>query len=181
MTQSTFIRTEEYPWSFIEDQDKEFWCSRLGQYVRLTSDVETGGRYYVYVAGSNSKRIYPVFGHELVLADDKTAKRIDTDDSEFFPVNKSNWTQIKNFLTEKFIPSYPWKDSPDKSHEEVKASMLSIAKSPRNGLARLIEQERQHNGFFLDKATFDTRMKTHYESFPWLKLADFLDYSVPQT
>jgi len=179
--ESTFIRTELYPWSYIEDKDKEFWCARLGQYVRLTNNVESNGTYYVYIAGTGSKRQYPVKGHEIVLADDKSAKKFSGDANEFFPINKSNWTQIKNFLADNFIPSYAWASTPDKSNDEVKADMLAAAKSPRNGLARLIEQERQHQGHFLDKSTFSERMKTHYESFPWLKVSDFLDYSVPMT
>lgn len=176
-----FIRTEKFPWSPIDDKDKEFWCARLGQFVFLTNNVESDGTYYVYIAGVSSRRHYPVKGYELVLANDKSAARIETSESEFFPVNKSNWSQIKNFLSENFIPSYAWSNTPEKSHEEVKASMLSLAKSPRQGLARMIEQERQNAGYFLDKSTFADRMRIHYESFPWLKLAEYFDYSTPVT
>jgi hypothetical protein len=180
--QSSVIVDERFPWRWEEHKDVEFFLPRMGQYVKLTQDIHSDGTYYVKVLNSTSERMYPVRGHELILADSKEAKKIvlNHQESSLFPINKANWTQIKNFLCDDFINSYPWKGNDSKSSESVRDSFLSLAKSPRSGISKVIENER-NQGYFLDRATFASRMKPHLESFPWEKLSEFLDFSEPQT
>jgi hypothetical protein len=177
---STFDATDEYPWSPLDE--REFWCKRLGNFVRMTGNLNTGGIYYVTIPGSkeNSGRQYPVLGRDIVLADSKEAKKIDTDD-EFLSINKANWSQIKNFMCDRFIHSYPWQRTQEKTTEEVRNGMIVTAKSPRAGLAKMIENERNNNGYFLDITTFIGRMQPQYESFPWRKFASCLEFSTPIT
>jgi hypothetical protein len=178
---SSEINNEKFPWNMPEHGDKEFWLQRIGQYVKLTGDIDANG-YFVKAIGSNSGREYFVKGSELILSESKEAKKVDLSkqQSGLFPVNRTNWTQIKNFLTDDFINSYPWKGNESKSSEQVRDHWLSLAKNPRSGLSRLIENERGL-GVFLDRNTFVSRMKPHLESFPWEKLSEFLDFSEPQT
>jgi hypothetical protein len=180
--QSSVIVDNKFPWSWEEHKDTEFWLPRIGQYVKLTQDIYSDGTYYVKVIGSTSERMFPVRGHELIQADSKEAKKIvlNHQDSSLFPINKANWTQIKNFLCDDFINSYPWQGNESRSSESVKDSFLSLAKSPRSGIAKAIDTERSL-GLFTDRASFATRMKPHLESFPWEKLSEFLDFSEPQT
>lgn len=180
-------RNPQFPWSPIDDADKEFWCERLGIYCKLAPEVLFDGARTTYhvrqtgVGTAASHRIYPVQPHEIILAESKGAKKIDIEKGNvLFPINKSNYDQIRNFLADDFVPSYPWNSTQDQSPEEVKKTMLSRVKAPRNGLAREIENERI-DGFFLDGTTFVERMKKRFESFPWVEVSKFLDYSAPQT
>lgn len=178
-----FNRNSQFPWNPIEDAEQEFWCERLGIYCKLSREIlADGGRttYHVYQSGTNQHRLYPVLAHEIVPAESKSAKTKTVGKDEFFPINKSNWDQIKNFLVDNFINSYPWENTPEKTHDEIKKQMISMARAPRNGLARLIEIERQE-GYFLDKSTFAQRMNKKHESFPWQRFADFLSYETPIT
>jgi hypothetical protein len=179
---SSEINDDKFPWNMPEHGDKEFWLQRIGQYVKLTGDIDSNGFYYVKAIGGDGVREYLVNGKELILSESKEAKKIDlrNQQSGMFPINRSNWTQIKNFLTDDFINSYPWKGNESKSSEALRDNWLSAAKNPRTGIARLIENERAH-GVFLDKSTFASRMKPHSDLFPWQKLSEFLDFSEPQT
>lgn len=172
----------KFPWNIVDHKDTEFWLQKIGQHVILTGDIETNGTYYVRIVGNQGGRVFPALGHELIPSDSKEAKRINIKEqaSGLFPINLSNWTQIKNFLCDDFINSYPWKATESKASEQIRDSWLSLAKSPRNGLSRSIENERM-TGIFLDKTTFESRMKKHSESFPWAKMAEFLDFSEPTT
>lgn len=187
LIEGAFNRSPQFPWSPTEDAEKEFWCDRLGIYCKLAPDVLFDGMrvtYHVFQSdGGNAvkRRLYPVQGHEIIPSDSKKAKKVDTEKGNLlFPINRSNFDQIRNFLADDFVPSYPWQATNELTPDEVKKAMLSRAKAPRNGLAREIENERLE-GFFLDSTTFVDRMKKRFESFPWQELAKFLDYSVPQT
>jgi len=178
-----FKRSPQLPWSPIDDKDQEFWCERLGIYGFLTPEILFNGEratYHIAQTGVARGRVYPVLAHEIIPAESKAAKKVDLQGNELFPINRSNFDQIKNFLVDNFIGSYPWENTAEKTHDEIKKSMISLAKAPRNGITRQLEDERMQ-GYFLDKATFVHRMKPKLEHFPWDKLADFLDYSVPQT
>jgi hypothetical protein len=125
-----------------------------------------------------------VQSHEIIPAESKAAKKVDTEKGNLlFPINRSNFDQLRNFLADDFVPSYPWQASTERTGqtaEEIKKIMTSRAKAPRNGLAREIENERI-DGFFLDATTFSERMKKRFEQFPGDEGCKFLDYSVPQT
>jgi hypothetical protein len=176
-------KDSKYPWNPFSEEDKarEYWCARLGQYVTLTNNLDSNGIYYVRIAGAApNSREYPVRGSEIIPAESRAAKKIEGE-GDFFPINKCNWNQIKELLINNFIPSYPWQDTDGESFQEVRDKWLSIAKNPRNGLARLIEIERNHAGIFLDKPTFVSRMQTRDSAFPWDKLSEFLNFDVPIT
>lgn len=182
-----FNRSPQFPWSPIDDRDTEFWCERLGIYGYLTPDVLSDGVRVTYhlrqsgVGNSASRRPFPVQGHEIIPTSSKAAKKIDTEKGNvLFPVNRSNYDQLKNFLADDFATSYPWQATADMTPDEVKKSIISRIKAPRNGLAREVENERS-DGLFLDAATFVERMKKRFESFPWQELSQFLDYAAPLT
>ena len=182
-----FNRSPQFPWSPSADGDTEFWCERLGIYCKLAPDVLFNGvttTYHVYQSGigsSGKRRVFPVQAHEIIPGDSKSAKKIDTEKGNIlFPVNRSNFDQIRSFLADDFANSYPWQSTPESTADEIKKLMISRAKAPRNGLAREIENERT-DGFFLDSTTFSERMKKRFELFPWDEVSRFLDYSVPQT
>jgi hypothetical protein len=182
-----FNRTPHLPWSPTEDADKEFWCERLGIYCRLAPEVLYDGAratYHIYQSGvgaSARRRLFPVQSHEIIPAESKAAKKIDTEKGNIlFPINKSNFDQIRNFLADDFAPSYPWQGTDELSPEEVKKGIISRIKAPRNGLAREIENERSE-GYYIDATTFVERLKKRYEAFPWDEVAKFLDYSTPIT
>lgn len=180
-SKNTFQPTEEYPWNPLDD--REFFCKKLSNHVKMTGNLTTGGIYYVTVVGANLEtrgRQYPVLGRDLVLADSIEARKIHADE-EFLPVNLANWSQIKNFLCDRFIHSYPWTRSHEKTTEQIRAEMLALAKSPRAGLAKMIENERNNNGLFLDISTFVIRMEANYASFPWRQFSKCIELSVPLT
>jgi hypothetical protein len=180
-----FNRTPQFPWSPIDDADQEFWCERLGIYCFLEPEVLYNGArstYHVKQSGTSvGARVYPVFSEEIIPSQNKAAKKIDTEKGNLmFPINRSNYDQIRNFLADDFVPSYQWVSTEDKTADEVRKLMLSRVKAPRNGFARDIEDERMQ-GFFLDKSTFAQRMKIRSDSFPWETVANFLEFSTPIT
>lgn len=183
--QGKFNRSPRFPWSPVDDADQEFWCERLGIYCFLEPEVLFYGSraiYHVRQAGqSRGTRPYPVFSEEIIPSENKAAKKIDTEKGNvLFPINRSNYDQIRNFLADDFVPSYQWAATEEKTPDEVRKLALSRVKAPRNGFARDVEDERAQ-GYFLDKATFTQRMEARSGQFPWETVANFLEFSTPIT
>ena len=176
VNEEPLIQSEEvsrFPWS--PNDNREFWCEKLGFFVKLTRDVNIEGTYYVVKVGEGYYRRYPVFGNELVLKDKAPSNAPATD---LLTINHATWGEIKNFLVDKFIPSYPWPKKGDLSPSEVREEMNAIAKSKHKGLAKMIENERSSfNGVFEGHENFTFRMTQVYESFPWSEFAQTLDYT----
>lgn len=176
MPTKTSLRDQNlFPW---DPQDKrDFWCSKIGKYVNLTGDVQVNGTYYVTEkAGSISN--YPVKGHEIVLAEQATAL---PEEGDLLAINLVTWGTIKNFLVERFINSYPWSGADDKTPDKVRDEKIALAKSSRNGLARLIEKERgSERGVFENAASFRNRMNAVSPGFPWEDFALSLDFTLPR-
>ncbi|NJL10942.1 MAG: hypothetical protein HC908_14305 [Calothrix sp. SM1_7_51] len=164
-----------FPWN---PQDKRvFWSQSLRCDVRLTGDLNSDGNYYVVKVGEGYRR-YPERGNKLSPKSD-IADTLNNQESELLAVNLANWSDIKNCLLEKFIGSYPWSKTPDKSPKEVREQMETLARSKQKGLATYISQERQTGrGRFTDKQEFVIRMTAIYDSFPWQDFAELLDFSV---
>lgn len=159
-----------YPWN---PQDKqEFWCDKLSFFVRLTGDLNVDGTYFVNKIGDGTFRRYGVRGGDLVP---KNQAHTNSPKSDLLAVNRASWGDIKNFLTDKFIPSYPWTKRGDKTPTEVRADMEALAKSRNKGLAKLIEEERDADSFD-DAQNLATRMTARHESFPWMEFAQMLDF-----
>ncbi|RUR77000.1 hypothetical protein PCC6912_39590 [Chlorogloeopsis fritschii PCC 6912] len=155
-------------------QDKrEFWCEKLKLFVRMTGDLNADGTYWVIQSGEGTFRRYPVKAEDLVLKEN-APKEIPT--SDFLLINSASWSDIKNCLVNKFIPSYPWSKKGDKQPNQIREDMLAIAKSRKQGLASFIEEER-NLGRFEDAQNFVLRMNVAYESFPWGDFAQLLDFN----
>jgi len=166
-----------------EHKGEHFYCERLGMDdLVLTPDIlDICGRYqYNVKSARNPGRVYPVYGEEIVLSESREAKKAQITSDGKFKINLANQPQIKDFLVVKFIPSFPWQSTEEKSSEQVRDAMLSLAKQPRAGLVRQIEDERMQ-GYFLDTSTFIERMGKKVDNFPWSKFSDHLDFSLPIT
>ncbi|MBO3463130.1 hypothetical protein G7B40_001450 [Aetokthonos hydrillicola Thurmond2011] len=161
-----------FPW---EPGDKrEFWCEKLKSFVRMTGDLNADGIYYVNKVGDGAFRRYPVKGQDLVLKEQAPA---DAPSTDLLAVNRASWTEIKNFLIEKFIPSYPWSRKGEKTPADVRADMELLAKSKNKGLGKLIEEERRtERGSYEDSQNFTMRLTALHESFPWAEFAQMLDF-----
>jgi hypothetical protein len=160
-----------FPW---EPQDsREFWCEKLGSFVRMTNDLNSDGTYWVIKSGEGHFRRYPVRGNELVPKENAPSNAPIAD---LLLINSAAWADIKNCLVDKFIPSYPWAKNGDKSPTQVREDMLTLAKSRKRGLAQLIEDERKA-ARFEDAQVFMLRMNAVHESFPWGDFAQMLDFN----
>ncbi|MBW4480740.1 MAG: hypothetical protein KME54_28855 [Tolypothrix brevis GSE-NOS-MK-07-07A] len=161
------------PW---EPHDKrEFWCDRLGFFVRLTGDLDINGFYRVSKLGDASFRYYQAKGSELVL---KEHAPINAPSTDLLRVNTATWAEIKAHICDKFISSYPWEKQLDKTASQVRAEMDTLAKSRHKGLAKIIEDERSSShGNYEGIENFVLRMNITHESFPWKEFAQTLDFS----
>lgn len=171
------IANPGFPWNpWGEHKDVSFYCHKLGlDDLVLTTDINKNGdylTYYVYSRKDPTKRTYPVFPDEIVLADSKEAKIAASNKVGLFEINLANISQIKDFFLTQFIPSYNWES------EDQKAEMISRVKRPRDGLHREIETVRLQ-GSFQNKEDFVTRMSKQIENFPWAKFSEFIDYKLP--
>lgn len=159
-----------FPWQSTDK--REFWCEDLQSFVRLTGDVNADGTYYVNKTGDGTFRPWGVKGNKLVPKEQAPST---APQSEYLLINSAAWADIKNCLINKFIPSYPWSKKGDKLPTEIREEMLNLAKSRKQGLASLIEDERKA-GKFEDTRNFVLRMNNVYESFPWQDFAQMLDF-----
>lgn len=160
-----------FPW---EPHDKrQFWCERHHSFVRLTGDLDANGTYWVNKSGEGTFSRYPARGHELVLRENAPES---APESELLLINTVAWSDIKNCLVNKFIPTYPWSKKGDKTPNQVREDMLILAKSRKHGLSNFIEEERKL-GRFEDSQNFILRMNAVYESFPWGDFTQMLDFN----
>lgn len=165
--------SEIFSWNPLDK--RELWCQKLGFFVRLTGDLDTNGTYYVTKLGEGNFRRYPVRAYDLVLKEEAPQ---DAPSTDLLLVNQASWGDIKNYLVDKFIPSFPWSRKGDKTPADIRGDMESLAKSRHKGLAKLIEEERQSSrGAFEDQANFTIRLTTLHESFPWAEFAQMLDFA----
>jgi hypothetical protein len=171
-TESTAINEVQYPW---DPQDSRvFWCNTLNSDVRLTGDLNADGTYFVVKVGEGYRR-YPVKADQIQLRESNSQEK----GSDYLAVNISNWTEIKNLLTEQFIPSYPWQKTADSTAKEVREQMQALAKSRKNGIATIIVEERSTSrGKFVSKEEFIIRMNAIMDTFPFRDFAELLDFSV---
>lgn len=168
-----------FPWE--PGDRREFWCEKLQSFVRFTGDLEANGNYWVIKTGEGNFRRWPVKGNELVLKENAPQ---DAPKSELLLINSAKWSDIKDCLINKFIPSYPWSKKDikvgdkveTKTPSDVREDMLTLAKSRKKGLANYIEEERDR-GRFEDATNFTLRMNAVYESFPWADFTQMLDFN----
>lgn len=160
-----------------EPHDKrEFWCDRLGFFVRLTGDLDVNGFYRVAKLGDGSYRTYQIRGGDLVL---KEHAPISAPTTDLLTVNSASWAELKAHICDKFIAVYPWSKQQDKTPTQVRTEMDTLAKSRHKGLAKLIEDEKlSSRGNYEGIENFTMRMNALYESFPWQELAQTLDFSL---
>jgi hypothetical protein len=168
---SSFLLTSFFLWS--PSDKREFWCEKLQSFVRMSGDLNADGTYWVIKTGEGNFRRYPAKGEDLILKENAPK---DVPTTDLLLVNSATWADIKNCLVTKFIPSYPWSKKGERSPNEIREEMLTLAKSRRQGLASLIEDERKL-GNFEDDQNFTLRMNQVYESFPWGDFTQMLDFN----
>ena len=170
--QPTVLKPDPFPWN--PGDKREFWCDPLKNFVRFTGDLNADGNYYVTIIGDGTLRRYPVKGKDLVLKEKAPA---DVPYVDLLLINRTTWGEIKNFMCERFIPSYPWTRYGDRSPADIRADMELLAKSKNKGLAKLIEDERKsHRGSYENAENFSQRLTALHESFPWGEFAQMLDF-----
>lgn len=162
----------------LTKQKLVLYCDRIAHQCKLTGDKDTNGTFYIVRIGSSDTRRYPVKAWEIRLSDEEGEN---SKTSEFLEVNRASWTEIKNFLVERFIKSYPWLKQDGKTPTEVRAEMEAIAKSKNNGFASHIITERTgSNGYFENPESFRLRMEIIESSFPWSDFSKLLDFTPPK-
>jgi len=166
------------PWPLTRKEP--LWSIQYNCLVTIEG-LEAGGKYWVRKVGSQDNRLLPTRGDSEHLCE-PTDEHVppSSRESKYLCINRARWSDIKNHLLS-FINSYSWKkkETKDGIHtpEQIRNSMLVLAKSRGNGLAATIERERGR-GIFEDARTFETRMTEVQESFPWSEFAKHLDFIV---
>lgn len=173
VNEETTPKESEYLWN--PQDSRVFWCNTLNSDVRLTGDLNADGTYFVVKVGEGYRR-YPVKAEQIQPKEQLTSQEKSPD---YLSANLANWTEIKNLLTEQFIPSYPWQKTANSTAKEVRDQMQTLARSRRNGIATIIVDERSSDrGRFVSKEDFAIRMTAALDTFPFRELAELFDFSV---
>ncbi len=159
-----------YPYNPLDK--RTFYSDTYKCKVLLTGDLKISGTYMVSKLGEGYQ-VYPDLARNL--------KPVVGEESEILPtthlsINKSNWSDIKNWTLDKFVSSYPWQRAQDKSSTQVKEDIENFIKSKNKGLITLILNERI-NGVFVNREEFINRMNNVYDSFPWNDFCEVLDFN----
>lgn len=156
------------------------FCPRIGCEVKFCDSPEMIAgdpnrlKYYVKTIGAGTyDHRYAVMENELTLPIEEDERKV----SDRLELNIATWTEIKNFLTQ-FANSYPWNKDGERSPTEVRDHVLAEIKSPKQGLAKLIEIERKKYPFD-GRDEFISRMTDLYASFPWSAFVQLCDFSRP--